>query len=120
MSKYSGMQANRICPTGGAVRVTLGTTTDNRGNGGTSLPCKGCWVQAVDANTDVVRMNIGAAATDDLGIDLAWQHVVNDASDGGYGIGASQPIWVPVDDVADLYFYSGDTDGKVDILYLLG
>lgn len=108
------MQANRICTSGGAVRVTLGTTTDDRGNGGTSLPCKGCWVQASDASTDVVRMNIGAAADDDTGIDLGRPYI-----SGTTASGACQPMWVPIDDVAKLYFYSGDTTADIDILYLL-
>lgn len=114
-TKYAGMDAGRVCPAGGVVRVTLGTTTDDRGNGGTSLPCKGCWVQAVDANTDTVRMNIGATATDSLGIDLARPFI-----SGTTGSGASQPMWIPIDDVSKLYFYSGDTDAKIDILYLKG
>lgn len=109
------MQANRICTSGGAVRVTLGTTTDDRGNGGTSLPCKGCWVQASDASTDVVRMNIGAAADDDTGIDLGRPYI-----SGTTASGACQPMWVPIDDVAKLYFYSGDTTADIDILYLKG
>ena len=113
MSKYSGMQANRIAPSGGAVRVTL-VSGEGRGNGGTSLPCKGCWVQAADASTDVVRMNIGAAATDSLGIDLGRPE--SDANNSG----SCQPMWVPIDDVAKLYFISGDTTADVDILYLLG
>ena len=108
------MQANRICTSGGAVRVTLGTTTDDRGNGGTSLPCKGCWVQASDASTDVVRMNIGAAADDDIGIDLGRPYI-----SGTTASGACQPMWVPIDDVSSLYFYSGDTTADIDILYLL-
>ena len=109
------MQANRICTAGGAVRVTL-VSNDGRGNGGTSLPCKGCWVQAVDANTDVVRMNIGAAADDDLGIDLGRPYI-----SGTTASGACQPLWVPIDDVASLYFHSaGDSTADIDILYLLG
>jgi len=86
------MQANRICTSGGAVRVTLGTTTDDRGNGGTSLPCKGCWVQASDASTDVVRMNIGAAADDDIGIDLGRPYI-----SGTTASGACQPMWTCFD-----------------------
>lgn len=117
MSKYANMQADRICTAGGAVRVTL-TSGTGQGNAGVSLPCKGCWVQAADASTDVVRMNIGAAADDDLGIDIGWPHVNDD--DNGYGIGSCQPMWVPIDDVAKLYFFSGDTTADIDILYLLG
>lgn len=112
-TKYDGSQI-RICPTGGHVRVTLSTSV-GQGNGGTSLPCKGCWVQAVDDNTDTVRMNIGAAASDTVGIDLARPSI-----SGTTAAGAAQPLWVPISDVAKLYFYSGDADAKIDILYLLG
>jgi len=113
-SKYAGMQANRICPAGGAVRVTLSGGL-GQGNGGTSLPCKGCWVQATDASTDVVRMNIGVAADDDLGIDLGRPYISGTTTSG-----ACQPMWVPIDDVAKLFFFSGDTTADVDILYLVG
>lgn len=113
-TKYDGSQ-QRICPTGGHTRVTIGTTTDDRGNGGTSLPCKGCWVQAVDANTDTVRMNIGAAATDSVGIDLARPFI-----SGTTAACTAQPLWVPISDVAQLYFYSGDANAIIDILYLVG
>ena len=114
MSKYANMQADRICTSGGAVRVTL-VSKDGRGNGGTSLPCKGCWVQAADASTDVIRMNIGAAATDSLGIDLGRPYI-----SGTTASGSCQPLWVPIDDVAKLYFHcEGDATADVDILYLL-
>lgn len=116
-TKYDGSQ-QRICSGGGHTRVTLGTTTDDRGNGGTSLPCKGCWVQAADDNTDVVRMNIGAAATDALGIDLARAHTNTVAN--SYSVNSAQPMWVPISDVAQLYFYSGDATAIIDILYLVG
>lgn len=118
MTKYDGASAGRICRTGGAVRVTL-SSNDGQGNGGTSLPCKGCWVQAADSNTDVVRMNIGADATDALGVDLARAHT-NLVADS-YGVATAQPLWVPISDVAQLYFHSaGDDNAIIDIVYLLG
>jgi hypothetical protein len=60
-------------------------------------------------------MNIGAAATADLGIDLGRQ-VVYDGTDEA-SAAACQPMWVPVSDVSDLYFFSADADANVDILY---
>ena len=108
------MQANRICTAGGAVRVTM-VSKDGQGNAGVSLPCKGCWVQAADASTDVIRMNIGAAATDSLGIDLGRPYI-----SGTTASGSCQPLWVPIDDIAKLYFHcEGDTTADVDILFLL-
>ena len=117
MSKTDNARLGHACRTGGAVRVTLSSGT-GQGNGGTSLATKGCYVQAVDANTDVVRMNIGAAASDALGVDLGRPHI-NDGTNE-YGSGACQPLWVPISDVAQLYFYSGDADAVVDILYFTG
>lgn len=105
----------RVRSHGGAVRVTLAANV-GQGNGGTSIPCAGCWVQAVAANTAVVRMNIDAAASASLGVDLARPHI-NDGTDE-YGAAAAQPMWVDIDDVSKLYFYSGQADAVVDILYL--
>lgn len=112
-TKYDGSQ-QRICSGGGHVRVTLSGGV-GQGNGGASLPCKGCWVQATDASTDVVRMAIGEAADDDTGIDLGRPFI-----SGTTASGACQPLWVPISDVAQLYFYSGDTTADIDILYLVG
>ena len=118
MSVYKNADAQRIRSTGGAVRVTLGTTTDNRGNGGTSLPCLGCYVQAALANTDEVYMNIDIAASADVGIELGRQHI--NTGQNEYAAAGCQPLWIPIDDVASLYFYSADTDAVVDILYFKG
>ena len=113
MGTYKNADAQRIRSSGGVVRVTIGTTTDNRGNGGTSLPCLGCYVQAAIANTEVVSMNIDVAASALLGIELGKQLNGNTTS-------ACQPLWVPIDDVASLYFYSADATAVVDILYFVG
>jgi hypothetical protein len=109
-TKFANAQP-RICDSGGAVRVTLSSGT-GQGNGGTSLPCKGCYVQAVDANTDVVRINIDTAASDTLGIDLARTSI------GANAASTAPPLFIPIDDVSKLYFYSGDADAVVDIMYL--
>ena len=114
MSDYAN-STMKIRKGGGSVRVTLATNV-GQGNGGTSLPCAGCWVQPVLANTEVVKMNIGAAASATLGVDLQRPHI-NDGTDE-YGAAAAQPIWVPIDDVSKLYFYSAQADAVVDITYL--
>ena len=102
---------------GGSVLVTCASNV-GQGNGGTSLPCAGCYVQAAIANTEVVKMNIGAAASAILGIEIGRPHI-NDGIDE-YGAGSCQPMWVPTDDVSNLYFYSADADAKIDILYFVG
>ena len=108
MSKYAGMLVNRICPDGGAVRVTTSSNV-GQGNGGTSLPCKGCWVRPPSTNSSTVcKVNIGAAASATLGIDLPNKNF------------PEGPLFIPIDDVAKLYFYSDDDGGIIDILYLLG
>jgi len=115
MSKYENSSClNRS--SGGAVRVTLSSGV-GQGNGGTSIPCAGCYVQAALANTDEVYMNIGVAASASVGIELGRQHI-NDGTDE-YGAAACQPLWVPTDDVSNLYFYSADADAVVDILYFV-
>ena len=88
-SKYDNHAVDRCARTGGAVRVTLSSNV-GQGNGGTSLPCRGCWVQAVIANTDVIRMNIGTDASATVGVDLARPHI-NTVADS-YGVAAAQPM----------------------------
>lgn len=107
MTKFANARTGRAASSGGAVRVTLSSGT-GQGNGGTSLPCKGCWVAPASANDYPVRLNIDTAASATLGIEL---------SDADIGHG---PFFVHIDDVAKLYFYSGDADAVVDILYLGG
>lgn len=113
-NKYSNTRANTIASSGGAVRVTLSSGV-GQGNDGTALPCKGCFVQAVDANTDVVRVNIDIAASDTLGIDLGFPFIAGQTASS-----ACQSLFIPIDDVSKLYFYSGDTNAIVDIMYLGG
>lgn len=117
MGVYANADAQRIRGSGGAVRVTCSTNV-GQGNGGTSLPCLGCFVQAAIGNTEVVRMNIGIAASNTVGIDIGRPHI-NDGTDE-YGAAACQPMWVAIDDVASLYFYSADADAIIDILYFKG
>jgi hypothetical protein len=114
MSKYENTRGDRIRGTGGSVKVSLSSGT-GQGNSGTALSCSGCFVQAALANTAVVKMNIGAAASANLGVELGRQHI-NDGTDE-YGASACQPLYVPIDDVSDLYFYSSDADAVVDITY---
>lgn len=117
MGVYKNADAQRIRSSGGAVRVTLSTGT-GQGNGGTSLPCLGCYVQAALANTDEVYMNIDVAASSSVGIELGRPHI-NDGTNE-YGAAGCQPLWVPIDNVSSLYFYSADANAVIDILYFKG
>jgi len=116
---YLGASSNKIRDGGnsGHVRVSLSSNV-GQGNGGTALACAGCYVQAAIGNTEVVRWNLGVAASGTVGQDLARPHI-NDGTDE-YGAAAAQPLWIPISDVADLYFYSDDADAIVDIIYLKG
>jgi len=108
MSKYANRLSApvRLATGGGSVTVAIASNV-GQGNAGTSLPCRGCWVSPRSGNTGVIKMNIDAAASATLGIELG------DADTG------SGPLWVPIDDVASLYFY-GATDGDdIDITYLI-
>jgi hypothetical protein len=116
MSGYHGSE-QRIRSGGGAVRVTLASNV-GQGNGGTSIPCAGCFVQALAGNTALVRMNIGTDASATVGIDLGRPYVYDGTEEASQG--CCQPLWVPVDDVALLYFYSTQANAVVDILYLHG
>ena len=105
-TKYDGKRIE-ICRTGGSVRVTTSSNV-GQGNGGTSIPCRGCFVSCPSTNSNTVcKMNIAAAASATLGIDIPKGTV-------------STPLFVPISDVAKLYFYSDDDGGIIDILYLLG
>lgn len=100
---------------GGSKRVTLSSGTGV----GPSQDCAGCWVQPAIANTEVVRMSMGDdTASAILGVDLQRPHI-NDGTDE-YGAAAAQPLWVPVNNLNLLSFYSADDDAIVDIMYLKG
>lgn len=102
-TKYDNTDWSRCVSTGNVTVVIL--QVDGTGVG-TAYPCKGCWVQTRAAN-DLVKMSIGSAATADLGVELG------DPSAG------AQPLWIPISDVSQLYFY-GTAFDIIDIIYLLG
>ena len=110
-TRYAGSSL-RIRSHGGSVRVTCSTNV-GQGNGGTSKPCAGCWVSPAIGNSEVVKMNIGIAASAILGIDLQRQYI-----SGTTAAGAAQPLFVPIDDISKLYFYSADANAIIDITYL--
>lgn len=103
MSKYDNADVGRAARTGGSVRVTMASNV-GQGNGGTSLPCRGCWISCPSGNTAPTKFNIGAAASATLGVEIPEQ----------------EPVWIPISDVSQLYFYTGGATDSVDITYLLG
>lgn len=102
MSNNYTNSPQRVRNGGGSVKVTI-VSNAGQGNGGTSLPCAGCWISPRAANSGIVKFNIGVAAGADLGVEFTK---------------ATQPLWVPVDDVAKLYFYGSSNADVVDIIYL--
>lgn len=89
---------------GGAVRVTCSSNV-GQGNGGTSLPCKMCWVSATIAATAPTKVNIGAAASQTLGVTLCPADV-------------SQPLMILIDDVNQLFFWSAGATDIIDIMHV--
>ena len=108
-TKYANCTTNRAFSGGGHVRVTLAAGV-GQGNGGTSLGCVGCFVQPLLGNTAVVRVNVGAAASATVGIDLAYTSATVQ----------TVPLFLPVEDLSNLYFFSTDADAVVDLLYWRG
>jgi len=105
-TKYDNADWSRCAGAGGVVVAVI---DDNvaQGNDGVSLPCRGCWVQRrLLCNT--IKMNIGNAATIDLGVELSIPSA------------GAQPLWVPISDVSQLYFWGVTDADSVDIIYLLG
>lgn len=92
---------------GGSITVAIPATPFQvQANAGVSLPCAGCWVSARSGNTGITKMNIDANASASLGVELC------DADNG-------TPLWVPIDDLAKLYFYGPTAGDDIDITYLL-
>jgi len=105
-TKYDNADWTRCARTGGLLVVICDGTGVGQGNGGTDLDCRGCWVATRDSNM-TVKMAIGTPASAVFGVTLA------EPGQGG------QPLWVPVSNVAQLYFY-GIYNAVIDIVYLLG
>jgi len=106
-SKYDGTRLE-VCRTGGHERVT---TSSNLGQG-TAQACKGCFVNCPSTNgSSVCKMNIGGVASATIGIDIPH-------SAGTYRAGP--PIFVPISNVSQLYFWSDDDGAFIDIVYLVG
>ncbi|MCJ7828721.1 MAG: hypothetical protein MUP81_03150 [Dehalococcoidia bacterium] len=99
-TKCTNFDTGKNSSEGGAVRVTIAATV-GQGNGGTSQYCRECYVTCPTANTGPVRMNISAAASAVLGIEIP----------------ESTQIQVPIDDISKLYFYSATNGDVVDIMW---
>lgn len=105
-TKYDNSNWSR-CARAGGVWVAVIDGNVAQGNNGISLPCRGCWVQR-RLLCDTIKMNIGEAATVNKGVELSIPSA------------GAQPLWVPISDVSQLYFWGVTDADAVDIIYLLG
>jgi len=108
----AGLNSNAVSDAGGSVRVTIASNV-GQGNGGTSLPCRKVFITQPLGNTGIVRVNVGAAASATVGIE-----VPKGATTAANGTSQPGPLELNISDVSKLYFYSGTDDDVVDILYL--
>jgi hypothetical protein len=103
-TKYDNTDWCRLSKTGG-VTTALIIDGIGRGNGGVSLPCKGCFVQP----RVVEGGDVWLTAPPEFSIGPFLPGVIE----------GCQPMWIPVSDVAQLFF-GGNSGDTVDIVYLLG
>lgn len=102
-TKYDNTNWFRLSRTGGAALAILDANGIGNGNGGVSLPCKGCFVQP--------RFR-----------DPVFITIEGPGAIGPYLPGAAygqQPMYIQISDVAQLFF-RGNAGAIVDIVYLLG
>jgi len=106
-TKYDNTDWSKCAQNYDVMSVVIDVTGNAQGNDGVSLPCKGCYVQTREDNFSA-KMSIGRPATAVLGVELAPSNR------------STQPLWVPVSDVAQLYFYSELLWGTIDIMPMFG
>ena len=114
-TKYDNADWKRCARTYGVIQLIIGfpaTPNTVQGNYGVSLPCRGCWVQKRENTLPTIKMSIGTPATAVFGVELG-------DADSWVDEESALPLWVPVSDVSQLYFY-GEDGTSIDIMYLLG
>lgn len=102
-NKYSNSDAGVVANSGGCVRLTITLTVAQ----GPDMPCRNVFVQGTVGNTGLVRMNVGVAATTNLGIQIPE---AEKAENGGW-------FALDIDNLNKLYFFGTNAD-TVDIMYL--
>lgn len=105
-TKYDNADWSKCAKTYEVTLVMMDDDGNAQGNEGLSLPCKGCYVQMREV-VDTAKMSIGTPANALFGVELAPAGK------------KSSPLWVPVSDLSQLYFY-GEPGVIVDIMYMLG
>ena len=116
-TKYDNANWTKCARTYGVTQAIIGfpdTPNTVQGNYGVPLPCRGCWVQKRENTRDTIKMSIGTPATVVFGIELGQPYLAGRPDSEG-----ALPLWVPISDINQLYFYG--TDGTtIDIMYLIG
>ena len=121
MGVLSNADLNVNSTSGGAVQVTVSTSTQATTS---SHPVREVWITAgvyTVMHTGILKVNIGAAATSVLGLPVPTGGVAAVLS-AAAAISAGSlpvPLRLPVDDLNELYFYSDTVANvdRVDILY---
>jgi len=105
----AGLNSEAVSDAGGAERITL----DDDGVGqGANQPCRKVYITQPYDNTLVARVNVGAAASASLGIDIP--HGGDTVATAPLSVG---PLELNVANTNLLYFFGTAAD-VVDILYL--
>jgi len=105
----AGLDSNAVSDAGGAERITL----DAGGLGqGSDQPCRKVYITQPYDNTLVARVNVGAAASAVLGIDIP--HGGDTVATAPLSVG---PLELNVSNTNLLYFFGTAAD-VVDVLYL--
>ena len=100
--KTTNFNLDKNSTEGGSVRMTS-VAGVSQGNGGTSLPCRFCFISAPATNTAPTKFNVGAAASAILGTEIA----------------EGSPLKIPIDDVSKLYFFTTGATDVVDATWMI-
>ena len=109
-TKYDNTDWTKCARTYGASMVIIGLAgipNVAQGNYGVPLPCRGCWIQKREGDDTIIKVSIGTPATVVFGIEI------------GLTYSGTSPLWLPISDVNQLYFY-GVNNTIVDVIYLVG
>ena len=120
-TKWDNADWSRLARDYGVIDVTTDWLTGlGQGNGGVSLPCRGCYVEPREGQwTDRIKMAVGTPASAVFGVTLGVSESAEVDKWGQPIIQGATYLWVPVSDVSQLYFYCAG-GGTVDIIYFIG